>query len=126
MDAIKDRVKALRLGLVMTQSELARRCDVSQPSIANIERGRTTEMKGYLLERLARELNTTATYILTGAKSEDDHESSMLQAELVAIFAKLPPEDQQALIRSARGMYQAASRQGSQINPFPKVPHPAN
>jgi transcriptional regulator with XRE-family HTH domain len=126
MDAIKDRVKALRLGLVMTQSELARRCDVSQPSIANIERGRTTEMKGYLLERLARELNTTATYILTGAKSEDDHEASMLQAELVAIFAKLPPEDQQALIRSARGMYQAASRQGSALNPFPRVLHPAN
>jgi transcriptional regulator with XRE-family HTH domain len=126
MDAIKDRVKALRLGLVMTQSELARRCEVTQPSIANIERGRTTEMKGYLLERLARELNTTATYILTGAKSEDDHEASMLQAELVAIFSKLPPEDQQALIRSARGMYQAASRQGSALNPFPKVPHPAN
>jgi transcriptional regulator with XRE-family HTH domain len=126
MDAIKDRVKALRLGLVMTQSELARRCEVTQPSIANIERGRTTEIKGYLLERLARELNTTPGYILTGAKSEDDHEASMLQAELVAIFAKLPPEDQQALIRSARGMYQAASRQGSALNPFPRVLHPAN
>jgi transcriptional regulator with XRE-family HTH domain len=48
MEAIKDRVKALRLGLVMTQSELARRCEVTQPSIANIERGRTTEIKGYL------------------------------------------------------------------------------
>jgi len=44
----------------------------------------------------------------------------------VAIFSKLPAEDQQALIRSARGMYQAASRQGSALNPFPRVLHPAN
>lgn len=119
-------MRALRTGLAMTQAELARRCEVTQPSIANIEGGRTTEIKGYLLERLARELHTTPAYILQGAKSEDDHEATMLQAELVAIFAKLAPEDQQALIRSARGMYQSASRQGSVLNPFPRAPIPAS
>ncbi len=125
MEAIKDRVKALRLGLRLSQSELARRCDVTQPSIANIERGRTTEIKGFLLEALARELNTTPAYILNGAASTSDHEASMYLAELSAIFPKLSHEDQLALVRSARGMLNMTERKGTAFDPFPKAVVPA-
>lgn len=124
METIKDRVKALRLGLRLSQTELAKRCELSQPTIANIERGRTTEIKGYVLDRLARELNTTPAYILEGAESAADHEATMMLAELAAIFEKLSPEDQHALMRTARGMLHTSVRSGSKLNPFPLLPMP--
>ena len=86
----------------ISQAELARRCEVSQPTIANIERGRTLEIKGYLLERLARELNTTAGYVLEGATDDADHEATMMQAEISAIFAKLQVADRAQAVRRAR------------------------
>lgn len=119
METIKERVKALRLGLRLSQTELANRCGVTQPSIANIERGRTTEIKGFLLDALAKELNTTPTYILNGASSQHDHELSMMQAEITSIFAKLSPDDQAALLRTARGMLNTKQAKGNAYDPFP-------
>lgn len=124
MQTIKDRVKTLRKAMRISQAELARRCEVAQPSIANIEGGRTLEIKGYLLERLARELNTTAGYILEGATDDADHEATMMQAEISAIFAKLSQEDRSALLRSARGMLVASGPAPSQLNPFPSLEKP--
>lgn len=68
----------------------------------------------------------TTEYLLSGAQNNQDHEATMMQAELQAIFRKLPTEDQQALMRSARGMLQTAMPSASSLNPFPKVAHPAN
>jgi transcriptional regulator with XRE-family HTH domain len=126
METIKERVKALRLGLRLSQTDLANRCGVTQPSIANIERGRTTEIKGYLLEALAKELNTTPAYILNGASTQVDHESSMMQAEIAAIFLKLSPDDQSALLRTARGMLNTTLSKGTTFNPFPLAKIPAH
>lgn len=126
METIGQRVTALRLGMRLSISELARRCEVSQPTMTNIESGKTKNVKGYVLDALARELNTTTAYLLEGAQSSNDHESTMMQAELAAIFRKLPPEDQQALMRTARGMLQASRPAASPLNPFPKAPHPVN
>ena len=123
METIGTRVKALRLGLRLSQTELAKRVEIAQPSLTNIEKGRTKEVKGYVLDALARELNTTTGYLLSGAKNSQDHESTMMQAELMAIFSKLPEADQTALLRSARGMLRQ-HQQGSNINPFPRMPYP--
>jgi transcriptional regulator with XRE-family HTH domain len=124
METIKERVKALRMARRITQAELARQCEVSQPSIANIEGGRTTEIKGYLLDRMAKALNTTPSYILSGADSEDSREATMMTAELTSIFSKLSPDDQHALLRTARGMFQATSQKGTVQNPFPLLALP--
>ncbi len=39
METIGTRVKALRLGLRLSQTELAKRVEIAQPSLTNIEKG---------------------------------------------------------------------------------------
>ena len=61
-------------------------------------------MEGKTLESLARELSSTTGYILHGASDEHDHEHSLLQAEMAAIFRDLPLQDKETLLRMARGI----------------------
>lgn len=126
MDTIGGRVKALRESKRINQSELARRVGIKQPSLYNIESNKTKEIKGYVLDALARELNTTTGYILTGAVSNEAHEASMMLAEIHAIFKTLSPKDQEQMLRDARGLALTAAPAASQLNPFPKVPALAN
>lgn len=105
MQNIGTRVAALRVGKQVSQRELADRCGVSQPTIANIERGRTTEVKGYVLEALARELSVSSKFILEGVKSEHDHETTMLNTELSHIFWELNQTDRDTIMTVARAMH---------------------
>jgi len=104
MQTIGSRVKALRVSKRLNQQQLAKLVGVSQPAIAKIEIGATKNIKGYVLEALARSLSTTTTYILKGAESGDDHESEMIIGEMAAIFKGLNMEDKEILVRIARNM----------------------
>ena len=104
MQTIGSRVKALRVSKRLNQQQLAKLVGVSQPAIAKIEIGATKNIKGYVLEALARSLSTTTTYILKGAESGDDHESEMIIGEMAAIFKGLKMEDKEILVRIARNM----------------------
>jgi transcriptional regulator with XRE-family HTH domain len=104
MSTIATRVTALRTAKQISQRELAKRCKISQPTIANIERGRTTEIKGFVLELLAKELGCTAAFILEGSDSSETHEFEMRLMELAALFKKLPEEDQESFLRVLRAM----------------------
>lgn len=108
MNTIALRIAALRAAKQISQRKLADLCGVSQPTIANIERGRTNEIKGYVLESLARELSTTSDYILHGVDTNFDHEYVMMAAEMQALFRDLEPEDRAVLLRTARGLHQSA------------------
>lgn len=121
MDTIGGRVRALRLSKGLNASELARRVDIAQPSLYNIETNKTKSIKGYVLDALARELNTTTGYILTGAENHQDHEASMMLAEIQAIFRTLSDKDKEGLLRHARGLALTAAPAPSPLNPFPKV-----
>jgi transcriptional regulator with XRE-family HTH domain len=121
MDTIGARVKALRESKRLNQSELARRVGIKQPSLYNIESNNTKSIKGYVLDALARELNTTTGYILTGAENSQDHEASMMLAEIQAIFRALSSEDKEKLLRDARGLALTAKSPASHVNPFPQV-----
>lgn len=124
MDTIANRLKSLRISKRLSQRQLAASCGVSQPTIANIERGRTTEIKGYVLEALAKELSTTSMYILEGVTNHRTHEQAMMVAELRSIFGKLSIDDQHQLVRMARGLLQTVSEKPSDVNPFPNNPLP--
>lgn len=104
MSTVGFRVKSLRLSKRLNQQELADKCGVSQPAIAKIEKGITKNIKGYVLEALARELSSTVGYILHGASSSHDHEHAMMAAEMAAIFSDLPLSDKETLLRMARGI----------------------
>lgn len=121
MDTIGGRIKALRISKGLNASELARRVDIAQPSLYNIETNKTKSIKGYVLDALARELNTTTSYILTGADNHQDHEASMMLAEIQAIFRSLSAEDKEGLLRHARGLALTAKTPASPVNPFPQT-----
>lgn len=126
MDTIGGRIKALRISKQLNQSELARRVGIKQPSLYNIETDKTKSIKGYVLDAIAKELNTTTSYILDGSTDAHNHEASMMLSEIQATFRKLSPEDQESLLRTARGMLLTAKHDASTLNPFPKVPQLAN
>ena len=104
MQTIGSRVKSLRISKRLNQQQLADLVGVSQPAITKIESGVTKNIKGYVLEALARSLSSTTTYILKGAENGDHHESEMIIAEMSALFKDLKLEDKEVLVRIARGM----------------------
>lgn len=108
MPTIGERVKRLREGRLISQRQLAEEVGVKQPTIANIEGGRTKQIKGYVLEKLAEALNTTTSYILTGDKHQGAADEAAIQAELVGIWKKLPEPYRTTLLQTARGLLKAA------------------
>ncbi len=118
METIGQRVAQLRAARQISQYQLADEVGCSQPTIANIERNRTKEVKGYILHALAAALGTTAEHILHGG-AQGDVEQSSLQAELIAIWRKLPQQHRETLLQTARGLLRAA-----EVSP-PTVPPPA-
>ena len=117
MPSIAARVKALRLGRQLSQAKLAQEIGIAQPSIANIERGRTNEIKGYVLARLAVALHTTPEYILNGGNRPEDIDGAADEAELLGAFRQMSSDDRSMLLRHVRGMLVTAAP--SPINPFP-------
>lgn len=121
METIGQRVAALRAARRISQQALADEIDVSQPTIANIERGRTTEIKGYVLDKLARALNTTTTFILKGDVQQGGADEAATQAELVGVWLKLPPAHRDTLLQTARGLLRAAEV-SPPTSPSPRKP----
>jgi len=104
MTSIGSRVKVLRVSKRLSQQELANRIGMSQPAIAKIERGITKNMEGETLEALARELSSTANFILKGSANSDDMEHAMISAEMAAIFRDLPLSEKETILRMARAI----------------------
>ena len=63
-----ERVKGLRLGLGMSQTQLADKLDVNYMNIANVETGRVTNPR--YISKLASVLQTTTSYLIDGNPSE--------------------------------------------------------
>lgn len=60
------RIKRRREELGLQQIDLARRVGISQPSLSNIESGKTKSLRAATLVGLARALKTTTRWIMTG------------------------------------------------------------
>jgi transcriptional regulator with XRE-family HTH domain len=104
MQTMGNRVKALRISKRMTQQQLADAIDVTQPAITKIEKGKTQVVTSVVLDKLAKELSSTSSYILHGSTNSEDHEHAMISAEMVAIFMSLPLVDKETILRIARSM----------------------
>ncbi len=118
MPSIASRVQVLRAARRISQAALAKEVGVAQPTIANIERGRTLEIKGWVLEALATALNTTPAFILEGDAAQGAVDDAATQAELIGIWKKLPADHKETLLQTARGLLRAA-----EISP-PTAPAP--
>jgi transcriptional regulator with XRE-family HTH domain len=113
-ERVRERMKALNI----SQSELARRVGVSQPTINNLinrsKRGSTH------LHKVARELGTTAEY-LTGETDDPGTSSPMSNVlvldsetrELLRLLERMTPADRRALVQVARSMAKAPATSGT-------------
>lgn len=64
METLGQRIKRRREELGLDQIELARRAGISQPTLANLERGKNERTK--FLSEIARELETTTEWLNSG------------------------------------------------------------
>lgn len=86
----------------MSPSELARAIGIKQPSMHNIESGKTKKLRGDTLAGLCRVLNISPEALLAGAHQSS--ESLLHESELTAIWRRLTPEDRDHLLAIARAL----------------------
>lgn len=102
MSSIGARVRQLREDREMKSSELARAIGIRQPSLIDIEKGRTKTLRGNTLARLCEELRTTADFLLYGEMAPAGIELALMERELTMALRALTPERRIALIEYAR------------------------
>jgi transcriptional regulator with XRE-family HTH domain len=66
MDALKTRIKQARTEAKLSQSELARRCDVNPSAINHLESGNTRSLSGALQTSIALVCGVSETWLSTG------------------------------------------------------------
>jgi len=77
MSTIRDRIRQLRLENGLTQKQLAGTLNISRSMVANWETGRSEPHIGDL-DRLARVLETTAEYLLSGSHGVPTDDNGVL------------------------------------------------
>ena len=106
---MKDRIKAVRVALDLTQQEFADRLGIKRGTIANYELGRNEPIDA-VITLICRTYNVDETWLRTGVgemfrpRSREDEIASFMtgllsgegtefQRRLIAVLAKLGPEE---------------------------------
>lgn len=96
MYQLGNNITRLREERGLNQTELARLAKISQPTLWAIESGKSKKPRWETIVSISEALGVSPVYLSTGTGAEmlltDDLK------ELLTIFAKLPPEQRQALI----------------------------
>lgn len=121
MPSIGTRIAALRAARGLDQTELARRIGISQPSMSNIESGKTQRLRGDTLAGLCRELHVHPDVILKGTAARTT-ESTLMESEVLGLWRALTPQDQEHLLAVARAL--AARRAAPKPASPPAKPAP--
>lgn len=117
MENIGGRVKALRMAQGWSQTEAATHLSIKQPSLADIESGKTKSLAGLTLATMCRVFHTTAEYLMFGTAPHEDPELPLIEAEMLYMLRGMSPERRSALLESARGMFNAQNK-SDKNNPF--------
>lgn len=123
MENIGKRIEALRVARGWSQTEAAKQLQIKQPSLSDIEKGVTKTLRGETVANLCQVFHTTAEYIYYGSRNSDDQELPLVEGELIYILRKLSPERRQALLDSARGIFNGQA-QSDRNNPYPAAGPP--
>lgn len=83
------RIRELRLGADMTLEELAEKAGSTKQYLGDIENGKKNNPSAKLLLNIAKVLNTTVDYLLTGNPNIKLPDVSNLDVELQKIFYEL-------------------------------------
>ena len=117
---VSSRLKMAMAACGIKKSELARRCEVSPPTVTYWLNGETTVLKGPNLLKAATALNVSPRWLETGEgdMSAPQH-LSMEQIEILAIMGELTEQNQNALMLMARSLRASQSHSpASASSPF--------
>jgi transcriptional regulator with XRE-family HTH domain len=98
------KVRALRKARGLTQIQLAKALEITQPSLSEIETGQTREISGKVLAGLCRELRAMPDYFMSEEPTSDFGELGLVQQEAVFLLGNMPPTTRDAAIGALRGM----------------------
>jgi transcriptional regulator with XRE-family HTH domain len=92
---LSTKIRSAREKLGLTQAQLAKISRVSQPTISEIESGKTSEIKGQILMRLSEALNIDVASLM----SEDEELSAARlpfheEESILKLYRRLTPDRQ--------------------------------
>lgn len=107
---INNRIKDLRLNLNMNQSEFAKRIGVTQPSLSDIENGKTQNISNRSIKLICSEFNVNEEWLRHGTgemfKQEDDllgilgdeiDSLDELDKKIITEYLKLSPKQRKVM-----------------------------
>jgi transcriptional regulator with XRE-family HTH domain len=122
MPSIAARVIALRQARGMSTTDLARACGISQPSMHNIESGKTKTLRGKTLAELARVLGANPEMILGKGSFT---EAQLHEAEMLSLWRALDGDQHRNILAIMQGLAGTKSaRQDQAPSPKPQAPSP--
>ncbi|MBO8168741.1 MAG: helix-turn-helix transcriptional regulator [Thermoanaerobacteraceae bacterium] len=87
--SLGERIAEMRRKAGLTLEELAKKCGSTKQYIGALEKGQKENPSAKLLYQIAKELNTTVEYLLTGNINLKLPDASNLEPELQEIFFEL-------------------------------------
>lgn len=108
------RIKKLRVESGLSQAKLAEKTGIAKTTVSSWETGDTQSIDGDNLVSIARELNSTPEYIMTGKNPPSANDLSADELELVTIYRNMSEED--------RVHYKAVGRAIKQHKEVPPPP----
>ncbi len=100
METLGSRVKKLREGLGLSQSELAKAAKITQASLSRIEAGKMLQLKSHKLKQLAGALRVTIDFLLSDdnlQKVEDIISRDTDACALVSEYSQMDAEQRRQL-----------------------------
>lgn len=119
--SLGERIRALRVAARKSQPALAAEVGISQPSLHNIESGKTRTIRGATLAGLCRALNVSPE-VLLGSKRSVSQEQVLHEAEMMALWRSLSEENRSHVLAVSRAL---ASKPGRPPAVTPAPPAPA-
>lgn len=101
---LADRISMRMKSLGISQIDLARRADIKQNTLSDLEKGKSKSISGETLAKLCRELRLTAEYLLFGGLEPGGSDLQMSEAEAVYILRMLPPESRETFLNLGRAL----------------------
>lgn len=106
-----------------TQAEAARAIKIKQPSLADLESGKSKEPKGSTLLNMRDKLGYDPDYVMRGRGMPllpTEVEAIVKETTLIGIFRELRPEVRDNLVSIAQGLRRAQGTGPSASDPFEK------
>ena len=108
----KERLKALRSALNLSQQEFSERINVAQSTYAHFETGRR-ELRDIHISQICQAFNVSERWLRTGEGNMFEESSDSLNADLPKI-AVMPQNERDAVMNFARRVAEATNRNAAE------------